>query len=275
MQFQQTLPVIYTYSPTSGTLDDFSVQIDDGRPFPPAAEGGITVVLRRGDRTEERPARGGRAVKVARENDTLNVVWQYDLEGKPLQVTWRYRILGKALLVSARCDQPRVSRFSLGEVGSVPLRNALFESGYLAVSPDIDEVLPNVPHPASPYLPVLGPRIMLDVWGHHKGHVAQRIRYQSGLTLWVNCRDEPWPVEGRTLPQWGFLALGPETDVSTALHHGKVADYAECPEYVFADARTEFKAKYLLTRIGHRAPAAVVQVPGRQPRPGDVRVDRQ
>ena len=39
----------------------------------------------------------------------------------------------------------------------------------------------------------------------------QRIRYDSGLTLWVNWRAEPWQIEGHRLPQWGFLALGPET----------------------------------------------------------------
>lgn len=51
-------------------------------------------------------------------------------------------------------------------------RNALYESGYVAVSPNVDEVLPNIPWPASPYLSLLGPRIMLDVWGHHKGTFA-------------------------------------------------------------------------------------------------------
>ena len=72
----------------------------------------------------------------------------------------------------------------------------------------------------------------------------QRIRYDSGLTLWVNWRPEPWQVEGRVLPQWGFLALGPQTQVSTTLKDGRFADYAECPEYVFADARTFFHMPY-------------------------------
>jgi len=73
----------------------------------------------------------------------------------------------------------------------------------------------------------------------------QRIRYESGLRLWVNWRAEPWQIEGRVLPQWGFLALGPETEVSTTLRKGKWADYAECEEYVFADARTHFPMPYL------------------------------
>ena len=127
---------------------------------------------------------------------------------------------GKALVVSARCDDTAVSRFSLGELGAVPLRktidvpylaghvqylrtpgvfvcryldwtvshasncpqgvanyepktdglrNPLVETGYVAVSPDLGEVLPNIPHPPSPYRELLGPRIMLDIWGHHQG----------------------------------------------------------------------------------------------------------
>lgn len=72
----------------------------------------------------------------------------------------------------------------------------------------------------------------------------QCIKYDSGLTLWVNWREEPWRVGQTTLPQWGFLAEGPQTKVWTALQEGKLADYAECPEYVFADARTTFDMPY-------------------------------
>jgi len=102
----------------------------------------------------------------------------------------------------------------------------------------------------------------------------QRIRYDSGLTLWVNWRPESWKIDvakekfgvlGKSrreealtsnrksqvanqkflLPQWGFLALGPDTEVSTTLRNGQVADYAECPEYIFADARTWFDLPYM------------------------------
>jgi hypothetical protein len=73
----------------------------------------------------------------------------------------------------------------------------------------------------------------------------QFIRYQNGLRLWVNWWAEPWQVEGHTLPQWGFLALGPGTQVSTSLRNGRWSDYAECPEYVFADTRTSIPLPYL------------------------------
>ena len=35
----------------------------------------------------------------------------------------------------------------------------------------------------------------------------------------------------------GLSGRRTETRVATALYDGHVADYAECPEYVFADAR--------------------------------------
>jgi hypothetical protein len=58
----------------------------------------------------------------------------------------------------------------------------------------------------------------------------------------VNWRAEPWQIGGYLLPQWGFLAVGPDTRVVTSLYDGHVADYAECPEYLFADARTNLQA---------------------------------
>ncbi len=81
--------------------------------------------------------------------------------------------------------------------------------------------------------------------------LRQRVKYDSGLTVWVNWAPEPWTVEGRILPQWGFLALadqgsaGPKTEVCTSLRDGKFGDFVECPEYLFADARTYFNMPYL------------------------------
>ncbi|MCL4216231.1 MAG: hypothetical protein KJ052_04395, partial [Candidatus Hydrogenedentes bacterium] len=75
--------------------------------------------------------------------------------------------------------------------------------------------------------------------------LRQHIEYDSGLRIWVNWDGQAWEVEGRTLPQWGVLALGPDTHVETALWDGKFADYAECPEFIFCDARTSFNMPYL------------------------------
>ena len=212
--------IVYTYTPESGTLDDFRVAIDNSRPFQPAVGGGATFIIASGGKIKEVPLHGGKAVRVVREGDTLKVVWEYNVEDRPLRIDWSYRIQGKALVVSARCDEGAVSRFSLGELGAVPLRktievpylaghvhylrtpgvfvcryldwtvshaskcpqgvadyepktdglrNPLVETGYVAVSPDLGEVLPNIPHPPSPYRKLLGARIMLDIWGHHQG----------------------------------------------------------------------------------------------------------
>ncbi|MBI5833687.1 MAG: hypothetical protein HZB16_15410 [Armatimonadetes bacterium] len=73
----------------------------------------------------------------------------------------------------------------------------------------------------------------------------QRIRYHSGLTVWVNWAEQPWTVDGHTLPQWGWRAAGPGTEVATELRDGKVADTALTPEYTYVDARTWFPAPYV------------------------------
>ena len=78
--------------------------------------------------------------------------------------------------------------------------------------------------------------------------LRQCITYDSGLSVWVNWAAEPWPVAGRTLPQWGFLAKGPDTEVGTVLKDGRYADFADCPEYLFADARTAFRLPHLDNR---------------------------
>ncbi|MGD0094796.1 MAG: DUF5696 domain-containing protein, partial [Planctomycetota bacterium] len=219
--------VVYHYEPRTGTLDDFTVQIDAQHPFQPACGGGVTVALGSGAKTRLVPARGGKAGKVelAEGGRGLSVLWDYDVEGCVFQVRWAFGISGKALTIAAACDKPVLAGLSLGNVGGAPLRktfaipylpadwspglvaylpaenvfvsryldwtashasacpqgearyepksdgtrNTLVESGYVAVSPHVDEVLPNVPHPPSPFLGLLGPRIMLDVWDHHKG----------------------------------------------------------------------------------------------------------
>jgi hypothetical protein len=212
--------IVYTYAPATGTLDDFTVAIDDQPAFQPAMGGGAMVYVGAPDKGREIAVRGGKPASVTRDGDALKVVWDYEIEGKRLQIDWTFRIVGKSLVVSARCKEPLVSRFSLGDIGRVSIcktigvpyflgsvrylrspgvfvcrnldwtvshssggpqgealydlktdgvRNPLVETGYIAVSPDVGEVLPNIPHAASPYLAELAPRIMLDIWQHHKG----------------------------------------------------------------------------------------------------------
>jgi hypothetical protein len=212
----------YLFEPVTGTLDDFSAQVDDARPFQPARGGGATAAVKTGDKTVQIPLRGGRPTSVSARDHTLTVVWEHTVQGAPLRVTWDFTIVGKSLVASARCDSPRISAFSLGEVAAplrktfnVPYllgqvhylpvqgvfvsryldwtrsqssqcpqgvatydpksdgtRNTLFETGYIAVSPEVNEVLPNIPHPPSPFLATLGPCVMLDIWGHHQGTYA-------------------------------------------------------------------------------------------------------
>ena len=37
------------------------------------------------------------------------------------------------------------------------------------MSPNVNEVFPNIPWEPSEYLELLGDRVMLDIWGHYKG----------------------------------------------------------------------------------------------------------
>lgn len=216
--------VVYRYVPESGTLDDFTVQLDDHPPFQPALNGGVTGIINQDGKAQTVALRGSKLVEASREGESVRVLWEYELGGgESLRVAWRFGIRGKALLLTARCQTALLSQFSLGGVGRVPLRriiavpylagnlqylplqqcyvgryldwtvshssmcpqdtavyepktdrtrNTLLESGYIAVSPEVGEVLPNLPHPPSPYLALLGPRIMLDIWGHSQASYA-------------------------------------------------------------------------------------------------------
>jgi hypothetical protein len=296
--------VVYTYRPATGTLGDFIVQVDEGRPFAAATGGGVTVALASGSMQREIAARGGRPVRVTASvaSHSLDVLWEYPLEGKPLRIAWTYKIAGKALAVLARCEEPAVRRFSLGDVGPVALRrripvpylpgsvtflpaedlfvarclnwtvshasmcpegqavyepktdgtyNAPVESGYVAVSPDVGEVLPNIPHPPSPYWALLGPRIMLDIWDHHKGtyqgdaenlrtlkdngvdhvaiisHVWQRYGYDVKLPDHLPANpsfggDEGMIEFGRTARECGYI---------WSLHENYIDMYPDAPSY--------------------------------------------
>jgi hypothetical protein len=55
-------------------------------------------------------------------------------------------------------------------------RNPIRETGYITVSPDLREVLPNIPLQPSPYLKELAPRVVMDVWGGTFAENAQTIR---------------------------------------------------------------------------------------------------
>jgi hypothetical protein len=212
--------LVYTLAPSSGALEDWTVQIDDQPPFQPAAGGGVFTLADDHGMQFEKPLRGGKPSMVDRTGSGLTVVWRYEVEGRPLEITWSYQIRGKALLCGVACRSPIATRFSLGGLGAVPMRktfdvpyfaghlqylrtpgvfvgrcidwtqshasqcpegeavyepktdgrrNELSEHGYVVVSPDLGEALPSISNPPSPYRELLGPRIMLDIWSHHQG----------------------------------------------------------------------------------------------------------
>ncbi|MBC7326735.1 hypothetical protein H5T87_01300 [bacterium] len=76
------------------------------------------------------------------------------------------------VFLSSFCDWWKTKASSIGGDGSSPTyipktngeRNPAFEIFYLTVSPYLEEVLPNIPNPPSPYLKELSGRLVLDVW---------------------------------------------------------------------------------------------------------------
>lgn len=64
-----------------------------------------------------------------------------------------------------------------------------------------------------------------------------RIRYNNGLTITANDREQPLTVGTTTLPRFGWIADGAGVTAWTAMRDGVVADYAETKTSVFANAR--------------------------------------
>ena len=56
--------LVYTYSPKTGTLDDWTVQVGDQRPFQPSAGGGLTGLIGGKNPGKEIALRGGKALSV-------------------------------------------------------------------------------------------------------------------------------------------------------------------------------------------------------------------
>lgn len=215
--------VVYTYTPETGTLDDFSVRINDTPAFAPAWGGGVTAAIVKEGRDRAVPLRGGKALTIALpagDRPEVHVRWEYPLESGTTIVVWQFGIQGKALTVAATCSDPLLSGLSLGHEGNIAFRktyqipylwgaivylpeqqafvcryldwtksnasncpqgdanydrktdgtrNALREQGYIAISQNVAEILPNIPSAPSPYMDLLGSRIVLDIWQHHDG----------------------------------------------------------------------------------------------------------
>ncbi len=301
--------VVYSYQPKTGTLDDLTVRVDDGRPFQPAVGGCATFALGTGPNAKEVPASGGKLASAALVDDgkAFEVKWDYDAGGTPVRIVWRFEIVGKALVIGATCNTPVVSAFSLGNIGQVPLRrmvyipylpadwsrgavsflpaegvfatryldwtvshssacpqgisrydlktdgtrNTMVEKGYVAVSPSIAEVLPNAPFAPSPFLKVLAPCPMLDIWGHHNGtyqgdaenlralrdngvdhlviiqHVWQRYGYDTKL-------PDHMPANPQFGGDEGMIAFGKaanELGFRWSLHENYIDLYPDAPMY--------------------------------------------
>jgi len=64
------------------------------------------------------------------------------------------------------------------------------------------------------------------------------VRYDSGLEVWVNHREQDWRVGDHVIPQHCFLARGPGLLAYSGRRGGSFCDYAETPQSIYADARS-------------------------------------
>ncbi len=67
-----------------------------------------------------------------------------------------------------------------------------------------------------------------------------RVRYENGLTVWVNGnRKDTWPIPGGVLPPNGFAAKSASGDLSvfSGLRDGRRADYVDAPAYTYVNGR--------------------------------------
>ena len=113
--------VVWTYRPTTGTLDDLQVQFGDEEPIRPAGGGGAFTSEDETDRRLE----GGEPRLVNVGPDGLQVTWVYPQAGDPVEVEWGFRLHGKALVVNARSHSREISALSLGDTRGPPLRRRI------------------------------------------------------------------------------------------------------------------------------------------------------
>ena len=139
-------------------------------------------------------------------------------------------------------------------------RNALRESGYVAVSPELGEVLPNIPWPPSPYLKALAPRIVLDIWGgrYDKGAALFRELKSYGVdhvaVIWHNWQrygyDVKLPDHLPANPALGgdeamkrLAAAAREVGYLFSLHENYIDLYPDAPSYDAADVALDPNGK--------------------------------
>jgi hypothetical protein len=127
-------------------------------------------------------------------------------------------------------------------------RNRLHEEGYVAVSPVLAEVLPNIPHPPSPYLKLLAPKIMLDLWGGSYDEGATLLRtlksygVDNAAVIWHNWQrygyDVKLPDHLPANPAFGgdeamkrLAAAAREVGYPFSLHENYIDFYHDAPSY--------------------------------------------
>ncbi|MBE6379952.1 MAG: hypothetical protein E7047_03395 [Lentisphaerae bacterium] len=93
--------VVYTYTPKSGTLSDLSVTIN-GKSFQPAVNGGIVANVKSAKFTPAAANLKAKLLKQSFENNRLQTLWQWTLNGETFKFEQNFWIKGKSLAVETR-----------------------------------------------------------------------------------------------------------------------------------------------------------------------------
>ncbi len=65
----------------------------------------------------------------------------------------------------------------------------------------------------------------------------QHVRYANGTQVWVNRSDKPWPVEGVTLGQYGYLVKGSGIEQQLTLEAGQPFEMLRASDLLYVDFR--------------------------------------
>jgi len=98
--------IVYTYEPLTGTLDDFTVQVDNRPVIRPALGSGATTVLVSSNSKRHSLLSGGKPLAISRAGNSLCVTWEYPPTNGPVRLDWRFTIIGKALAINAAVSNP-------------------------------------------------------------------------------------------------------------------------------------------------------------------------
>jgi len=287
--------IVYEYRPTTGTLDDITVRVDDAEPFRCCREGGAFF----DDNGRSVPPALAKLAGSSLDGNEVRAEWQLGRGGQTAVLQWTFRIRGKSLVIGASSAAGPIREVSLGRQDLAPIRKAirvpyftdnrvcylprqevfasamldwtrskasrspgtrsvylkkldgkrndLKEVGYVAVSHDLDEVLPNLRWKPSMHRKLLAPKLVVDIWdGDWKEDARTLEAYKASGLDEIAVIKHVWQRYGYdqklpdTLPPAGsdrdkrlreYVQAAVKLGYLFALHENYIEVYPDAPSY--------------------------------------------